>query len=149
MVLLLVVVRADAFWLQCLSPVLCWAAFSPSLMLKLNNSHVVFWEGWVHMWKLREYVFLPQVQCNLINLKKDNRVKSRFPSSELLLWPHKRPPHWDYLVICSPNFYEVAFPLWFFILFNFSCFTLLRFWGHGLPSEGFIVLICFSVSLIS
>lgn len=67
--------------------------------------------------------------------------KKGFPSSELLIWPHKRPPHWDYLVICSPNFYEVAFPCVFFFSFNFfHAFVLLRFGGCGLPSEGFIEL---------
>lgn len=35
----------------------------------------------------------------------------------------QKPPHWDYLVICSPNFYEVAFPfdfcsiVFFFMLY--------------------------------
>ena len=35
-------------------------------------------------------------------------------------------PHWDYLVICSPNFYEVAFPCVFLLSFCyiFSCFAL-------------------------
>lgn len=27
--------------------------------------------------------------------------RSDFLSSELLIWPHRRPPHWDYLAIRS------------------------------------------------
>lgn len=61
---------------------------------------------------------------------------SDFLSSELLIWPHKRPPHWDYLVICSPNFYEVDFPR-ILILFHFVLYVV-AIWG-GLPSSGFFV----------
>lgn len=56
----------------------------------------------------------------------------RISSSELLVWPHKRPPHWDYLVICSPNFYEVA-PLcvFFFCSVLFLLFHALRCYDLG------------------
>lgn len=55
--------------------------------------------------------------------RPDCKKKQAVPSSELLIWPLKKPPHWDYLVICSPNFYEVAFP--FDVLFICALFFML------------------------
>lgn len=113
MVLLLVVVRADVVWLQCLSPVLCWVTFSLSLRNTYAQQQACsVLGGMVDAHVKAERVFLSALGARLLDkLVKSIGVKSGFPSSELLLWPHKRPPHWDYLVICSPNFYEVAFPL--------------------------------------
>lgn len=73
----------------------------------------------------------------------NERAPPRFPrqsdflSSELLIWPHRRPPHWDYLVICSSNFYEVDFPH-ILILFQFVLYAV-AIWG-GLPSSDFCTL---------
>lgn len=46
----------------------------------------------------------------------------------------KKTPHWDYLVICSPNFYEVAFPFDFFLFIYVLFFHALccyNFGGYG------------------
>lgn len=53
------------------------------------------------------------------------RNNKLFPPQSFSSGHSKKPPHWDYLVICSPNFYEVAFPFDFcsFVL-CFLCFTL-------------------------
>lgn len=125
-VLLLVVVWPDVGWLQCLLPVLRKVAFSPSSLswcrvLGRVNAHDqavrvhLSASGQVNGCKLDFY---------------DIRVKKLgFPSSELLIWPHRRPPHWDYLVICSPNFYEVAFPCVFFVVFCFTMLYIVTFLG--------------------
>lgn len=59
-----------------------------------------------------------------------------FPSSELLIWLNRRPPHWDYLVICSPNFYEVAFPCVFCWFLLYNALHSYDFGGWNIPSQG-------------
>lgn len=95
-------------WWRCSSPALCGAAVSLSRLCR--------------EWEREGPPRFPR--------------HSDFLSSELLIWPHKRPPHWDYLVICSPNFYEVDFPR-ILILFHFVLYVV-AIWG-GLPSSGFFV----------
>lgn len=107
---LLILAWSGALWSRCSSPALCGAAFSLS-------------------WLCREW---------------EREGTPRFPRqsdflfSELLIWPHRRPPHWDYLVICSSNFYEVDFPL-ILILFPFVLYVV-AIWG-GLPSSDFCTLV--------
>lgn len=94
----------------------------------MNTHNLAFWE----------YIFPLQGVSTWLSYVRANY--ERFPSSEPLVWPHKRPPHWDYLVICSPNFYEVAFPCVFllnFVSFFFMLYVVTIFLGGG--SKAYLV----------
>lgn len=114
------------------------------------------WPFAIHSWVVGEFFFFPGVYAHRLGrLGREStsfcirsECKSRFPSSELLIWLHKRPPHWDYLVICSPNFYEVAFPhvscvlfvCLFVGFFSMLCVVMIRA-GCAVPCEDFLKLI--------
>lgn len=74
------------------------------------------------MFSMREIFLCASLGCG-VGGDAETVKKQAVPSSELLIWPLKKPPHWDYLVICSPNFYEVAFP--FDFLFICALFFML------------------------
>lgn len=79
------------------------------------------------MFSMREIFLCASLGCGVggdaravIKKKTKNKL---FPPQSFSSGHSKKPPHWDYLVICSPNFYEVAFP--FDFLFICALFFML------------------------
>lgn len=74
------------------------------------------------MFSMREIFLCASLGCGVGG--DAQAVKSKqFPPQSFSSGHSKKPPHWDYLVICSPNFYEVAFP--FDFLFICALFFML------------------------
>lgn len=61
---------------------------------------------------LLDAVWVDQFRCDTQTVRKDKL----FPPQSFSSGHSKKPPHWDYLVICSPNFYEVASPFDFLFI---------------------------------